>query len=114
MCTYAGQNAQGVVSAATAVQVASSPSRKCQVLALFILTIRNTALVLVTKFSYRHSAMPYVASTVIASSELFKLVLSYILLVASGGQSAARDALREIPFNATRLAVPSVLFAIQN
>ena len=53
-------------------------------------------------------------STVIASAELVKLVLSYILLVASDGQSAARDALREVPSNATRLAVPSVLYVIQN
>ena len=58
--------------------------------------------------------MPYVASTVIASAELVKLGLSYILLVASDGQSAARDALREVPSNATRLAVPSVLYVIQN
>ena len=96
------------------VRTASLASRKHQALALFILTIQNTALVLVTKFSYRKSATPYVVSTVIASAELVKLVLSYILLVASDGQSAARDALREVPSNATRLAVPSVLYVIQN
>ena len=100
MRTYAGQNAQGVVSAATAVQVASSAPRKHQTLAFFMLTIQNTALVLVTKFSYSQSAKPYVASIVIASAELVKLVLTYILLVASDGQSAARDALREVPSNA--------------
>ena len=99
------------MGAATAVPTAS---RKHQALALFILTIQNTALVLVTKFSYRTAATPYVVSTVIASAELVKLVLSYVLLVASDGQSAARDALREVPSNATRLAVPSVLYVIQN
>ena len=111
---YAGQNAAGVVSAATAVPVALSVLRKRQALALFILTIQNTALVLVTKFSYRQSATPYVASTVIASAELVKLLLSYILLLASDGQSAARDALHEVPSNAPRLAIPSVLYVIQN
>jgi len=100
--------------AAAVVPSASSGSRKHQALALFILTIQNTALVLVTKFSYRKSATPYVVSTVIASAELVKLVLSYILLVTSDGQSATRDALRELPSNAARLAVPSVLYVIQN
>ena len=113
MRTYAEQNSQGVVSAVTAGPVTSSLPRKHQALALFM-TIQNTALVLVTKFSYRQSATPYVASTVIASAELGKIVLSYILLVASDGQSAARDMLREVPSNATRLVVPSVLYVIQN
>ncbi len=110
------RNAKVVMRAATAVPIASSPaSRKYyQALALIVLTIQNTALVLVTKFSYRESATPYVASTVIASAELVKLVLSSILLVASDGQNAATDALREVPSNAPRLAVPSVLYVIQN
>ena len=64
------------------VRTASLASRKHQALALFILTIQNTALVLVTKFSYRKSATPYVVSTVIASAELVKLALSYILSVS--------------------------------
>ena len=109
-----GKVANGLVSPAMVVRTASLASRKHQALALFILTMQNTALVLVTKFSYRKSATPYVVSTVIASAELVKLALSYILLVASDGQSAARDALREVSSNATRLAVPSVLYVIQN
>ena len=105
------RNAKATTRAAAVVPTAT---QKHQALALFTLTIQNTALVLVTKFSYRKSATPYVVSTVIASAELVKLVSSYILLVASDGQSAARDALREVPPNATRLAVPSVLYVIQN
>ena len=111
---YLERKANTTTRASGVVPVTSSASRKHQALALFILTIQNTALVLVTKFSYRTAATPYVVSTVIASAELVKLVLSYILLVASDGQSAARDALREVPSNATRLAVPSVLYVIQN
>ena len=80
MRTYAEQNVEGVESAATAVQVASSVPRKCQAFVLFILTIQNTALVLVTKISYRKSATPYVVSTVLASAELVKLVLSYFFV----------------------------------
>ena len=68
----------------------------------------------VTKFSYRDSATPYVASTVIASAELVKLILSSILLVASDGRDAATDALREVPSSTPRLAVPSVLYVMQN
>ena len=67
-----------------------------------------------TKFSYRKAVKPYDVSTVIASSELVKLILSCALLVASDGESAARDALREVPSSATRLAFPSVLYVIQN
>ena len=111
---YLERKANTTTRASGVVPVTSSASRKHQALALFILTIQNTALVLMTKFSYRTAATPYVVSTVIASAELVKLVLSYILLVASDGQSAARDALREVPSNATRLAVPSVLYVIQN
>ena len=99
---------------AAIVPVASSSRKYYQALALIVLTIQNTALVLVTKFSYRESATPYVASTVIASAELVKLVLSSILLLASDGRDAATDALREVPSNAPRLAVPSVLYVIQN
>ena len=109
-----GKVANGLVSAAMVVRTASPASRKHQALALFTLTVQNTALVLVTKFSYRTSATPYVVSTAIASAELVKLVLSYILLVTSDGRSAAREALREVPSNATRLAGPSVLYVIQN
>ena len=97
-----------MVGAVRAAAVGPPALRTHQAMALFILTMQNTALVLLTKFSYRESATPYVASSVIASAELVKLILSYILLVASDGQSASRDALCEVPSNATRLAVPSV------
>ena len=89
-------------------------SRKRQALALFILTIQNTALVLATKSSYRRSATPYVVSTVIASAELLKLILSCVVLHVSEGQSATKSALRELPSGAVRLMVPSVLYVIQN
>ena len=115
MPTHAGQcKRHDGGSAAAVVPIASPASRKHKALALFALTIQNTALVLVTKFSYRETATPYVVSTVIASAELVKLVLSCVLLVASDGQSAARDALREVPSNATRLAIPSALYVVQN
>ena len=100
--------------AAVANPTVSSPSRTLQALSLFILTIQNTALVLVTKFSYRKAATPYVVSTVIASAELVKFILSNVLLLVSGGRSAASDALRNIPSNTARLVVPSVLYVIQN
>jgi len=110
----AGKATTGVVGAAAFVPSAPSASRELQALALLVLTVQNTALVLVTKFSYRETATPYVASTVIASAELVKLILSCVLLVAVDGRNAARNALREVPSNATRLAFPSVLYVIQN
>ena len=96
------------------VPVAQRASRKRQTLALFILTIQNTALVLATKSSYRRSATPYVVSTVIASAELLKLTLSCVVLYVSEGRSATRSALRELPSGAVRLMVPSVLYVVQN
>jgi UDP-galactose transporter len=102
------------MSGSRVVPAASPASRKYRALALIVLTIQNTALVLVTKFSYRQTALPYVASTVIASAELIKLLLCCVLLVACDGHRATRDALREVPSNATHLAVPSVLYVIQN
>ena len=110
---HIGKLANVRLDAAVVIPVAT-PSRKHQALALFILTVQNTASVLITKFSYRSSAPPYAASTVVASAELVKVLLSCVLLVTSDGQSAARAALREVPSNATRLAVPSVLYVIQN
>ena len=92
----------------------ASPLRKHQALALLTLTIQNTALVLVTKFSYRETAAPYIVSTVVTSAELLKLILSCVLLLTTEGRSAASDALHEVLPNASRLAVPSVLYVIQN
>jgi len=102
-----------LVGAPTVVPNASSTSRKYQALVLLILTMQNTALVLITKLSYRKTT-PYVVSTVVTSAELVKLILSCSLLIILDGQSIARDALREVPSNAMRLAVPSILYVIQN
>ena len=98
----------------TTIVPVASPARKYQALALLILTIQNTALVLVTKFSYRETATPYDVSTVVACAELVKLTLSCMLLSASEGQSAVIDALREVLPNSMRLVLPSVLYVIQN
>ena len=103
-----------MVGAVRAAAVGPPALRTHQAMALFILTMQNTALVLVTKFSYRESATPYVASSVIASAELVKLILSCGLLVTSDGQSAVAAALRDVPASFARLAVPSVLYVIQN
>ena len=104
-----------VTSAVAGVESPSSlPARARQVLALCALTIQNTALVLLTKYSYRDAATPYAVSTVIASAESLKIVLSYLLVSTFDGQHVARDALREAPSNAPRLALPSILYVLQN
>ena len=83
---YPGREVDGVMSGSRVVPAASPASRKYRALALIVLTIQNTTLVLVTKFSYRQTALPYVvASTVIASAELVKLLLCCVLLVARDG-----------------------------
>lgn len=83
--------------------------------ALVALTTQNTALVLVTKFSFsRVEIEPYLASTVIACSELLKLVVSCALLANADGKSAVVLALKDLRSNSARLALPSVLYVIQN
>ena len=43
-----------------------------------------------------------------------KLMLSCVFLIAFDGSHVAKDALLRVPENAIRLAVPSVLYTIQN
>ena len=50
--------------------------RACQVLALCTLTIQNTALVLLTKYSYRDAGNRHAVSTVIHSAESVKIISS--------------------------------------
>jgi UDP-sugar transporter A1/2/3 len=85
-----------------------------RVLVLVMLTLQNTALVLVTKFSYRPSATPYSAPTVIACSECVKLTMSCLLLLGSTGKQTLADALLNLRSGAPRLVVPSLLYVIQN
>ena len=92
--------------------------RKCSVnrglLVFCILTIQNTALVLLTKFSYRKTAVRYAASTVIVCAESLKLIVSCVLLGYSDGKLAVRQSLYEVPSSLVRLALPCVLYVVQN
>mmetsp|Transcript_2099 Transcript_2099/g.6946 ORF Transcript_2099/g.6946 Transcript_2099/m.6946 type:complete len:318 (-) Transcript_2099:1472-2425(-) len=85
-----------------------------QLSALLLLTIQNTALVLVTKLSYSSTTEPYVVSTVIACSECLKCFVSCVLVFLSEGAAAFYNAFREIPTNAVRLSLPSFLYVVQN
>ena len=89
-------------------------SRSRQALALTTLTLQNTALVFLTKFSYSRGKTPYRVSTVIWCAESTKLVLSCCLLSISQGSIAVREAMCGVPANAVRLAAPSILYVIQN
>ena len=82
---------------------------------LAALTAQNTALVLVTKFSFsRARNTPYLASTVVACSELLKLVVSCTLLRCTNGKGSAVLAMRDLCSNSARLALPSVLYVLQS
>ena len=85
-----------------------------QGLVLSFLTIQNTTLVLVTKFSVRENATPYSVSAVVACAELVKLFLSYLLTLGFHGKRAFRDALCELPVKSRALVVPSALYVVQN
>lgn len=85
-----------------------------QLSALIVLTVQNTVLVLLTKLSFRGGAAHYLASTVVVCAELLKLVTSCVLLAHVDGRNAIMHALRETKSQAVRLALPSVLYVIQN
>ena len=85
-----------------------------QLFTLLVLTLQNTALVLFTKSSYRATAAPYIASTVVVCSEFVKFVASCFLVVVCTGSRELVRAFRTIPSSAPRLALPSVLYVLQN
>jgi len=83
-------------------------------IALLALTLQNTALVLVTKFSYRKAAEPYAVSTVVVCSECVKCISSVLLMLCTGENLASRRTLFETHSSALRIALPSILYVIQN
>ncbi len=96
------------------MSVLGPPVLRYKVLVLAVLTVQNTSLVLVTKLSFRPTAVQYVVSTVVASAELLKLMMSFALLFISDGKHAAYQAIHEIPTCVIRLMVPSVSYVLQN
>ena len=77
--------------------------------------LQNTALVLVTKFSFSRGVLtPYLVSTVVACSESLKFVVSCALLTHTHGKGAAISAVRDLRSNGARLALPSALYVLQN
>lgn len=87
-----------------------------QALSLLTLTAQNTALVLVTKFSYRQGSAPYLTSTVVICSEALKLLVSCIFLRCVEGKGVTSRAFRELVDFPTfcALALPSLLYVVQN
>lgn len=82
---------------------------------LAALTTQNTALILLTKFSYaRVGATPYVSSTVIVCAEAVKLVVSSALLIHTEGNASAVATMWDLRSNSLSLALPSALYVIQN
>ena len=82
-----------------------------QLSVLSALTLQNTALVLFMKLSESRS---YIASTVVVASECVKFALSCYVVAKFEGQEALTMAFVEVPENAARLALPSLLYVIQN
>ena len=90
-------------------------SEKCvKASTLLLLAMQNTAVVLLTKFSYRDTRTPYIVSTVVACSECAKLFLSSALVVVLEGPEALYGGLRKVPHSALHLSVPSLLYVFQN
>lgn len=90
------------------------PAAWRQLLVLAMLTVQNASLTLLTKYSYRENAIAYTVSTVVASGELLKLLLSCILVYSFDGKGTTREAFHEVRHNSLRLAIPSLLYVAQN
>lgn len=97
-----------------ACSLATTPSLARKSVALVVLTLQNTALLLLTKFSFFRETSPYLPSTVIVCAELLKLVASFLLTVYSGSFGSLSRAIHDLCHSATRLALPSVLYYVQN
>ena len=78
------------------------------------LTVQNTALVLLLKYSYRDSAQQYSTASVVACSEVTKLLVSSALLLNLDGSTALRSAITGLAREGAKLALPSVLYTVQN
>ena len=76
--------------------------------------LQNTALVLITKLSFRALAKPYIISTVVFFSECLKLLFSLLLTFIFDGRTVFKRVLSEIPTSATTLALPGLLYVLQN
>ena len=94
--------------------VNSASEKFVRVSALLILVLQNTALVLLTKFSYQYTREPYLVCTVVACSESVKLFLSLALVLCLEGSQVLYSGLRGVLQNAPQLSLPSLLHVFQN
>mmetsp|Transcript_4869 Transcript_4869/g.17412 ORF Transcript_4869/g.17412 Transcript_4869/m.17412 type:complete len:336 (-) Transcript_4869:2826-3833(-) len=80
---------------------------------LFVLTLQNTALILLMKYSYRPSSDRYSSSSVVVLAEALKLTFCFLLVVSSVGLKFALVKVFEASYQ-IRFIVPSLLYVAQN
>lgn len=101
---------------------ATPDSSSLRLMSLFLLVLQNTSLVIVMRWSLVSVAGPrYAASTVVASMELLKLITCLIVVFISEAEyKLAKFSSHVIqntvgqPMEMVKLAVPSLLYTIQN
>ena len=81
---------------------------------LVALVVQNTSLVFAMKYAYRKSAPPFHASVVVAASEALKLCMSMVVVVVERQKRSALGRSASWPIFDLQLAVPSLLYIIQN
>ncbi|TGZ65861.1 hypothetical protein CRM22_005646 [Opisthorchis felineus] len=89
-------------------------------LALVSLTIQNTAVILLTRYTRARSGDMYFASTAVVMSELVKLVTCFVLVfgeesfnITALGQNLKSNILLD-PWDCVLISVPGVVYTIQN
>jgi UDP-sugar transporter A1/2/3 len=87
---------------------------------LVTLVVQNTALVMLLRYSRTMEGPRYLSSTAVASMEVLKLLTCLIVVLVDCGfrikewAHVVREEIIDRPFELVRLAVPSLLYTVQN
>ena len=84
-----------------------------KIASLFALTIQNSALVLLMKYSFRQSGDEYSAASVVVTAELLKLFFCSVYIIFRDGHKQSLKAFKSAP-REFGLVLPCVLYVVQN
>ena len=87
--------------------------RVVSLVSLLLLTLQNTALVLLMKYSYRAEAARYSSSSAVMVAEFVKFIICVSYISVTDGISAVWRHLRTTPAQVT-LSIPCILYVAQN
>ncbi|ORZ30400.1 nucleotide-sugar transporter-domain-containing protein, partial [Catenaria anguillulae PL171] len=115
---HATTSAGAAASAAAAATDAKPPSTYAKALSLVTLTVQNSAMVLILRYSRTLAGPPYLTTTAVLLCEVFKLMLSVTLYMTTSSYPlfvTIRKLPREVFSSGWYLlSVPAILYTVQN